>query len=65
MKTQEAGVETTLSDSDLDQDLNAANSVAHLLSPDCDGKGRAAENGVGLEMTTTQEPTEKEINANL
>ena len=55
--SQDAGVEIVVSESEVDQDMNAADSVAHLLDPDSDLKD---ENRVHVEMTTKQTQLDKE-----
>lgn len=63
-KSQDAGVEMVVSESELDRDMNAADSVAHLLDPDCDGKDEVSENRIHLEITTKQTKLDKEAQLN-
>lgn len=46
--SQDAGVKVVVSESEVDQDMNAADSVAHLLDPDCGCDGKD-ENRVHVE----------------
>lgn len=54
-------MEIVVSESEVGQDMNAAESVAHLLDPDCDVKD---ENRIHVEMTTKQTQLDKEAEQN-